>query len=1282
MGAPLQEKLRAWRRFVLRTAGEFAAGMVFLGTVGAVLAISVADYACHRALGWDAAGWYPIFWGATATLAGWCGVRAVRFLRKFPRTDMDAVRFLRENPPADGAVPGTLGSAVEFLAADDGGGSGSGGAGPGASVLTGSVELRKAVIDETYAEIASRDLRTAVFEADFWRRRWWMRAAVAAVLVVCVLTAVFYPEESRAAVRRWATFGEARWPGRWMCRWAEAPAEMLRGDDFLARVEVVSRKSGRAAAPDYVNVAVFANRAAGTENAAGAEHTLPSAEKPEFFRVQPVDGAFWVRIPRVTESFCVAACAPGEAFSWEKADAADGVLAVRVRPRPCLVNSVIRVIPPEYTGQGGQWYDGGWMLRGLPGTRVGILATADRELASARILLSDGTWATGRVRAENPRQVMFHLEIRQSCQYALEMVTADGITQRLETWRMEMLEDAPPGVTVLEPRPGRMILPSAAVQMKMRVRDDYGLQKMGFRWMLQRAGEVLAEDAPSADDAPAKKKERWTNFDFWPAPGVHVAVDVRAVERGFLWNLTQIRLAPGVAVRFQAYAEDGFRQRTEGGDVFLEVISPEEMGARVSRRWLEVTHEIRRMTELFQEAARKLEAGTPREVGGGDTLREVQALFFTAERLLDPKYTDSLSVALTEMMTDLEENMTFTLPGGESSRGLSVRVRETRRVLDEIREERLPAVQQAVTDGLKSGETGISRAALRDGTWEIVRLLTPMIQRFMLAENAVADVTTLARLEMLQREIMAETETLYVENAGVLYDFLEPAARWELDAVMPRQYGIFERLAEILSRLKALPAFPEDEKDAIFLAAQRNQLARVTELQRKVFFYLRELQAGLRASGVAEVESARMKWMREFAEKLEKFAENQRFLHAACAGFAQPPEALTAGEARAQCAHFAEIQAEISRELTPFLRGVKSENEHEKKEIRLPVSVHAVLEGVLKEVDASRAEFAQAGRAEDAAFSGADAPYADAHTAIFEKIAPAQTQILERLKLLLAAVAFSGDEVPALLDEQKRQAKNENPENGGGEKAPGAEIPPVTVYDVQLLKEMQQETLTRTRAAAEAELSTEALAKAAETLLARQSETLLLAQNTLGAHVAAVMAARNAVEKADENAEETTPQGTGRRNDAFSSILEQMAQVETLFRKYELGPLNTGIQREIVLALESCLRRRGQDPENVQLVEVDADAGGGDSDPATPGMIPENDTPPESQNGTPEPHVADVPPEFHPPLSPSEWGKLPLRMRKQMEALPPQEWPPAYRAMIEEYFRILAREGDSARTQP
>ena len=170
----------------------------------------------------------------------------------------------------------------------------------------------------------------------------------------------------------------------------------------------------------------------------------------------------------------------------------------------------------------------------LPGTRLTLTVTSNRPLARGRVRVTPlGRGAPVEVELTpvkgQTNMAAGALEVDQPAALEISVTDIAGLdAQQPHRGRVEMLEDRPPRMTVLEPGRQAVATPGQVIPLRVRAEDDFGVtQVQWFRSVNQsvaRPHNMLAPTPPEAAEAAEMKEASATQL---PGAGGRVDLDDR-----------------------------------------------------------------------------------------------------------------------------------------------------------------------------------------------------------------------------------------------------------------------------------------------------------------------------------------------------------------------------------------------------------------------------------------------------------------------------------------------------------------------------------------------------------------------------------------------------------------------------------------------------------------------------------------------------------------------------------------------------------------------------------
>ncbi len=260
----------------------------------------------------------------------------------------------------------------------------------------------------------------------------------------------------------------------------------------------------------------------------------------------------WVRIPMLRDS--VAAEFTSRLFDLTRTTEyyveADGVRSrafhLTVVDLPAVQRLGLELRFPAYTGLPPERIENGGDVAAIRGTTVTVRATITRPVKSGTIRLDDKTVVP--LRADSAGRLVGSFRISRNGFYRVDLVAADGtpVPGTLQ-YVIEALDDHGPTVRIDQPGRDTKVTSVEEVAVAVRASDDYGVEGLELRYRVNGGAEQRIALTDSSGRA---------------------APEVRAAHTLFL---EELGLKPGDLVSYFAAAKDGAGNASSSDIYFLQV---------------------------------------------------------------------------------------------------------------------------------------------------------------------------------------------------------------------------------------------------------------------------------------------------------------------------------------------------------------------------------------------------------------------------------------------------------------------------------------------------------------------------------------------------------------------------------------------------------------------------------------------------------------------------------------------------------------------------------------
>jgi hypothetical protein len=413
-------------------------------------------------------------------------------------TDLQVARLIEER---DGELDDVLVTAVEYEAKGD-----------------ASPRMRQALFGDAARALTFRNLPAEIdriISRATVRRAAWH--ALAAAIVLAVVATGFAPSASRAT------------------RVASAYL-------FPARLAVeVSPGTTKIRLGQPLTITA---RATGLEGEVIPTLNLAVGDQTRSLRMTPTSepGVFSLAIDKVTASF---------AYNVTAAKARSDNYTVTVIRPPHVRQIDLHYEFPEGLGLDSRTDEDSGDIYGPLGTRVRLSISADKPIASASLVIDDGTKVP---LAVNGNAVEGAITISDDASYRVALADQDGLENAGDIeYFIRTLEDRPPDVRIMRPASDKKVSPLEEVQIEARADDDFGIASL----------DVVFQTPDG--------KERAV-----PLKGIRGGLTAAGVHTVFMEDL---KVQPGDFVSYYARARDvsrGRRSSEARSDIFFLEVKPFE----------------------------------------------------------------------------------------------------------------------------------------------------------------------------------------------------------------------------------------------------------------------------------------------------------------------------------------------------------------------------------------------------------------------------------------------------------------------------------------------------------------------------------------------------------------------------------------------------------------------------------------------------------------------------------------------------------------------------------
>ena len=565
----------------------------------------------------------------------------------------------------------------------------------------GSTELQKAVVGQALSDL-ERIETSDVIETKAVRN---VTIACALVSGLAALVVLLHPLEAATSVQRLVfPLAKVPWPRNVELKLVQAdlspvvqtpdqPLVIARGDTLELYVE---NKRGRL--PERV----WFEYRTGDEGPIARETLRQTTLRDEKGRSREAAVISWV--------------ATRGTMQFRASGGDDNVMPfyqVEVVPPPNLDSLQVTVTPPAYSQQPVQVLPSGvGHVQGLLGSKVEVIATADKALQSARLRVGEQQ-AVPLPLLDDARQFSSAFEIKEAVNgsYWFELTDTQGFTDR-DAVRYELrgIADGIPDVVIEAPVSDVLLTADSELPVAILAKDDLGLRQVRIAYQFgddEKPKTIPLFDRSASDSEQATSSQPGSSTD-------SKRVGPQRHEARFVWQMSDLNLQPGMRIVFRAEATDDYDlgQPHVGKSIprTITIVSRDDKQKELAMRVGDLLEDLQQATQLQKRARQQTQdLQTQLEKVGDLRSQDLDQLQRTeldqrqaASRLTNP--ADSVETQATQLLDEFRANRL-------SDEATEQRLERLASELNRLEREELSDAERALSQAQKLAEEGTSRDA-------------------------------------------------------------------------------------------------------------------------------------------------------------------------------------------------------------------------------------------------------------------------------------------------------------------------------------------------------------------------------------------------------------------------------------------------------------------------------------------------------------------------------------------------------------------------------------------
>lgn len=475
--------------------------------------------------------------------------------------------------------------------------------------------------------------------------------------------------------------------------------------------------------------------------------------------------------------------------------------------RPEVTEATATIHPPPYAVDQTARVQGlsEGPVRAPVGGTVTITVTSSKALPdedgnrSASLLLGDAESLPMQPFVNQPEKWSTTLTVERDLDFRIELRDELGFENRgAPQQAIIATPDAPPAVTVLEPKSFVECTPKGFVKLVAQVDDDFGISSV----------ELIAEKVGGSEE----QMRTWSLTDRMVVSNLSGSVQGSIQYR---WAIESMKLAPGDSLSYVVAATDNRALGDETAQVGrsspqrVKIISDVEFEIRLRDDIAQLESRIRQVavdqSELIDKTSKLVRRGEdPSQLNPQE--RENLTNITTAQTRLARRLTE-----LAKRFQDLADRMDANQTDRESIQQLRALTAGFQRVANEP----MAVAGKSLVDARDQGSVTEQQAALQQATNSqetALNLLRTMMQSMSQWGNFQGLVTKTRDLLDRQETLRSRTQELGQETLGKNVQELSPAESANLKRTQRLQEQLAADVEQLLDRMKQLQETP-DTKD-------------------------------------------------------------------------------------------------------------------------------------------------------------------------------------------------------------------------------------------------------------------------------------------------------------------------------------------------------------------------------------------------------------------------------------------------------------------------------------
>ncbi len=396
---------------------------------------------------------------------------------------------------------------------------------------------------------------------------------------------------------------------------------------------------------------------------------------------------------------------------------------IRVVHKPIVTNLKLTLTPPAYTGEPSEVIENsGGNIKALEGTKVVIEGVSNNMLRAARVAFDE----------EDPTPVTFKndtfwFEFTALKDGSYTVLLEDTLHHKTDdplVHTVEVFDDHPPSLDVLEPSDNPELPRNYRVDMSFAASDDYGIQYAGVFSRMGRVEQFLETVIPLEDQTGKKE-----------------------VAKAFTWNLEEISFFPGDYIEFYIEVRDN---NTVTGPGVARSRMFHLSAPTMAELYEKIRKEETERSSLFEEAIKEGEILK-------DRLEKLEREFIKTEKFewsqkkeIDKAVASQQSIE--DKIEEIQKSLSESLQSMSDNRMTSQQIGEKLEEIQELLEEINSDILEKYINKLQESMEKLTPEDIRKALEELNLSAEELLEKLERTANLLEEIRKEQRMEELVRE--------------------------------------------------------------------------------------------------------------------------------------------------------------------------------------------------------------------------------------------------------------------------------------------------------------------------------------------------------------------------------------------------------------------------------------------------------------------------------------------------------------------------------------------------